>query len=200
MKVIGVTGGVGTGKSTVAGMFGRLGAQVLDADQITHELMKPGTSVWRKIRSRFGKEILGKDKQIDRRRLGELVFGRPGELKKLSQVIHPAVRRRIRQQTASIRRKNPEAVVVLDVPLLIEAGSAYRVDALIVVSSSLKAAAGRLKRRSGWSLQQVRRRQGFQLPLREKERVADFVVRNNGSQAATRRQVARIWQQVVKGE
>ncbi len=200
MIVIGVTGGVGTGKSTVARIFADLGAQVLDADRMTHELLEPGTVSWKKIVSSFGKEILRSDRRIDRGRLARIVFSRPSRLKRLNRIIHPAVRRAIRRRLAALRRRDPQGVAVLDIPLLIEAGSAYKVDALVVVSAPLKRAAARLSRRSGWSFEQVRRRQLLQLPLREKERMADFLGRNNGSKAATRRQVAQIWKQVVKGE
>ena len=200
MFIIGVTGGVGTGKSTVARMLGRLGAHVLDADRMTHELMRPGTAVWKALCSAFGRGILTSDGEIDRRKLGVLAFGNKKILTRLSRIIHPAVRLAIQEKIHRIRKKSPNAVVVLDVPLLNEAGSAYRVDTLVVVSSSPRVVAGRLRKRSGWSVAEIRRRQAFQLPLRTKERMADFVVRNHESLAATRRQVVHIWKRIVKGE
>ncbi len=198
MRVIGVTGGIGTGKSTVARLFGRLGARVLDADQVTHELMQPGTPVWRKIRSAFGDAVLTSSEEIDRKKLGARVFQDPKKLARLTRIIHPAVRRRFQQRLGAIRREEPDAVVVLDIPLLVESGRAYKVDALVVVSAPIGAAARRLKRRSGLTAAEIKRRSSFQLPLHEKERAADFVVKNGGSVAATRRQVARIWKQIVQ--
>ena len=227
MQVIGVTGGVGSGKSTVSRIFERLGAQVLDADRITHALMEPGSAVWKRIRWEFGPTILATDGRIDRRRLGEQVFRSRSRLKVLSGIVHPAVRREMKWDLRRIERQDPEAVVVLDIPLLLEsrpvprrkrssgriglkgrwrrrvaggsAGrSAYGLDALIVVSAPQPVIARRLKQRSGWSLQELRRRAGFQMPLREKERLADFVVDNGKSPVATRRQVVRIWKQIVK--
>lgn len=198
MVVIGVTGGVGTGKSTVARIFGELGAVVLDADRITHELLEPGTAVSRKIRISFGRSILDPRGKIHRQRLAEVAFSSQRRLNRLCQIIHPAVRLEIEQNLREIRRKRPDAVVVLDIPLLMEAGRRYRCDALVVASSSLQTAARRLEARSGWNLQEVRRRQTYQLPLKEKERKADFVVRNNGSLAATRRQVIRIWHKMMR--
>ena len=180
-------------------MFGALGARVLDADRITHSLMRPDTSVWRAIRARFGENVLTPTLKIDRRRLGALVFRHPRRLAGLCRIVHPAVRTQIRQSIQAIQRRNPRAVVVLDVPLLLEAGAHYRVDAMVVVSAPLQAVARRLARRSGWTLAELKRRQGTQMPLREKERRADFVVRNNGSRPSTRRQVVRIWKQVVTG-
>ncbi len=199
MIVIGVTGGVGTGKSTIARVFAEhLHAQVLDADRITHQLMRPRTAVWCRIRARFGKQVLARDGSIDRKKLGALAFGRPARIRELSRIIHPAVRRRIRERLQKIRRRNPNGAAVLDIPLLLEAGVVYRVDALVVASASLSVAARRLKSRSGWSLVQVKKRQSFQMPLRKKEQLADFVVKNSGSLAATRRQVATICRQIIK--
>ena len=191
--IIGVTGGVGTGKSTVARMFGiRLKAPVLDADQITHRLMRPSSPVWRRIRARFGKGVIASSGEIDRRRLGKITFGDPKKLETLCEIIHPAVRRWIQGELKKIRRSQPRTRVILDIPLLIEAGSAYPLDFLVVVSAPLKVVAQRLKKRSGWTLREVKRRQGFQLPLREKERLADFVVDNGGTLEAARRQVSKI--------
>ncbi len=198
MVIIGVTGGVGTGKSTVAKIFRKLGATVLDADRITHELLDPGTEVFRKIRARFGESVLTARGAIDRRRLGALVFRDPKRLRWLTAILHPAVRREIHKRLGKIRRQNSKAVVVLDVPLLIEAGNAYRLDALVVVSAPLKTVARRLKERSGWSFGELKARQAFQMPLREKEQRADFVVRNEGSLASTRRQAIQVWKQMVK--
>ena len=219
--VIGVTGGVGSGKSTVARMFGRRGAVVLDADRITHELMRPGTAVTRRIRARFGREVLTPKGGVDRRRMGARVFDSPARLKALTGIIHPAVRREIQKRLGRIRRKDPEAVgrsccrtrgtsgahppgggcpglvAVLDIPLLYESGH-YRPDVVVVVTAPLRAASRRLGRRSGWSLREVKRRSSFQMPLREKAGRADFVVHNGGSLQETRRQVADVWKEIVR--
>lgn len=200
MKVIGVTGGVGTGKSTVARMFEALGARVFDADRITHQLMRPRTPVWRRIRSLFGEDLLGKRGVIDRGRLGRIVFRRPKDLRRLTRIVHPAVRKEIEKRLALLRRRHPRAVVVLDVPLLVEALSRYRLHALVVVSASLPTAARRLRKARGWDLAEVKRRGRFQLPLRVKEKQADFLVKNDGSYASTRRQVLGIWERIKKEE
>ena len=199
MKVLGVTGGVGTGKSTVARMFGRRGAVVLDADRIAHELMGPGTAVTRRIRSRFGPGMLTPGGGVDRRRLGRHVFESPNRLKALTGILHPAVRRTIGQRLRQIRRCDPNGVAVLDIPLLFESGH-YRPDAVVVVTTPLREAARRLKSRSGWPLKEVKRRSSFQMPLREKVGRADFVVHNGASRKETSRQVERIWNEIVKGE
>jgi dephospho-CoA kinase len=197
MVVIGVTGGLGTGKSTVARLFGQLGAEVLDADRVVHRLMEPGRPVWKKIRAEFGPLVLEPGGRINRKRLGEIVFRSPSRLKALNRIVHPAVRRSILAEMSRLKRNRPRAVVVLDIPLLIESGRAYRTDAVVVVTASAAAAARRLKARSGWSPAQMKRRSGFQMPLREKVKHADFVVRNGGSLADTRRQVVRVWKKIT---
>ncbi|MBI3616555.1 MAG: dephospho-CoA kinase [Candidatus Omnitrophica bacterium] len=207
MIVVGVTGGVGTGKSTVARILGRrLKAHVLDADQIAHALMEPNSPVWRGIKARFGKEVITPSGEIDRCQLGGITFRDRRKLKALTRIIHPAVRRRIQAELSWIRRQDPGAVAVLDIPLLIEAGSRgrsgnpYPVDFLVVVSAPLAVVAWRLKSRPGWGLPEIKRRQAFQMPLRRKEQLADFVVKNDGSLAATRRQVAAISKRIITKE
>lgn len=204
MKVIGLTGGVGTGKSTVAGMFRTLGAAVLDADRIAHALMRPGTAVWRQIRKRFGKGICSPSGRVDRKRLGALVFSDARRLKALTALVHPAVRRQVRERLRRLRRSGRFKGVVLDVPLLLESGScAYRWDVLVVVSAPQRVVLARLRARSGWGPAQVRARAARQWPLREKRKRADFVIQNGGSLASTRRQVTQVWKQVIaqrKGE
>lgn len=189
---------MGTGKSTVARLFGERGARVLDADRIVHELMEPGAPVWKGIRRKFGPDVITAGGRIDRKRLGERVFASPKRLKELNAIVHPAVRRRIQERLRQIRREDSSAVVVLDIPLLVEAGPAYRTDALVVASAAASVAQRRLKRRSGWSAAEFRRRRSFQLPLKLKERKADFVVNNGGSLRETRRQVSFIWKKIVK--
>jgi len=198
MIIIGLTGGVGTGKSTVADIFKQLGAVIMDADGIAHELMRKGTPVSRAVRRAFGPGIANATGQIDRKQLGALVFNDPRKLARLCQIVHPAVRRRFRELTRAVGRRKPGATVVWDIPLLIEAGPIYKVDALVVVSAPFRVAARRLRDRSGWSSTEVKKRQSFQMPLKKKERLADFVVYNNGSLQATRRQVVHIWNQIHK--
>lgn len=198
MIVIGLTGSVGTGKSTVARLFQQHGAVVLDADRVVHALMEPGTPVWKKVRRRFGPEVIASDGRVDRKKLGGQVFADRKQLQELNAIVHPAVRRRIQERIRQIRRADPAAVVVLDIPLLVESGAAYRTDALVVVSASVEAAARRLKHRSGWSVKEFKRRRLFQLPLSVKKKKADFVVDNGGSLRETRRQVSQLWKQIVK--
>jgi len=197
MIIIGVTGGVGTGKSIVARLFQRLGAEVFDADQVAHRLMEPGRPVWKKIRAEFGPEVLVRSGRINRQRLGHIVFRSRSRLKSLNRIVHPAVRRSILEDLKRLRRRRPNGVAVLDIPLLLESGRAYRTDAVVVVTAPVREAARRLEKRSGWPAREIKRRGSFQMPLREKVKKADFVVRNGGDLAATRRQVVRIWNKIT---
>ena len=197
MIVIGVTGGVGTGKSTVARLFGQLGAEVFDADRVVHRLMEPGTPVCKKIRAEFGAGVFDEDRRINRKRLGQIVFSSRSRLRALNRIVHPAVRRSILEDLRRLRRRRPGAVAVLDIPLLLESGRAYRTDAVVVVTAPRAASARRLKRRSGWTAAELRRRSRFQMPLGRKVKQADFVVKNGGDPASTRRQVVRIWKKIT---
>ena len=197
MKVIGVTGGIGAGKSTVSRLFRQLGAEVFDADETVHRLMEPGGEVWKKVRREFGAGVFEPDGRISRPRLGKRVFGSPARLKKLNGIVHPAVRRDILRRVKELKKRRPGAVAVLDIPLLLESGKAYRTDALVVVTAPQRVAARRLNRRSGLSLREMKRRSSFQMPLREKVKLADFVVRNGGDLASARRQVVVVWKKIT---
>ena len=197
MIVIGVTGGLGMGKSTVARLFQKQGAELFDADRIVHRLLEPGTPVWKRVRSEFGPSVLEPDGRISRNRLGGIVFREPRRLKTLNRIVHPAVRRSILAEMSRLKRNRPDGVAVLDIPLLIESGRAYRTDAVVVVTAPQRTAARRLKSRSGWSPAEMKRRSGFQMPLREKVKHADFVVRNGGSLEDTRRQVIHVWKKIT---
>lgn len=198
MMVIGLTGGLGTGKSTVSGIFAEWGARVFDADRIAHELMRPGTRVHRQVRSRFGKEIVDPQGRIDRGRLGRVVFHSKKRLKELTGIMHPEVRSAIDRGLRSLLRRSPAAVAVLDIPLLVESRHAYPLDALVVVSAPKRVVLERLAASRVWDQKEYERRSRFQWPPARKMERADFVVDNGGSRAATRRQARRIWVELKK--
>lgn len=170
MLRIGVTGGFGTGKSTVAQMLGRLGAEVIDADAIVHELLTARSPVAQRIARMFGAGVLDARGAVDRRHLGRLVFADPSALKRLNRLVHPAVRRRMRVQIAAIRQRNPRSVVVLDVPLLIEGGLYRTVDVVVVVVAPRRVQVARIRRRTGLPVAQIERRIRQQMPLSRKRR------------------------------
>lgn len=190
MIIIGVTGGMGTGKSTVARMFGRLGAEVLDADRIAHRVIAPGKPAYKKIVSLFGATVIKRNsREIDRKKLGLVVFARPGLLAKLNSIVHPEA---IRSLRAGVKKSKARAVVI-DAPLLIEAGLTKIVDAVVVVSAGNKAQLARLIKKTGLSQKAIAQRISRQLPLREKIRKADFVIDNNGVRSKTYQQVKAVW-------
>ena len=196
MVVIGVTGGVGTGKSTVAGMFKRLGAVVLDADAIAHRVMEPRRLAWREIAKTFGERMLNDDQTINRRRLASLVFSDEPSRRRLDAIIHPRVMREIRRHLHRLRGSRRIRAVVLDVPLLVEVGAQQFVDALVVVTAPPGVQRERLKRQHGWSEEETHARIAAQWKLSAKAALADHVVDNSDGVDATRTQVKRIWDQL----
>jgi len=195
MVVIGVTGGVGTGKSTVAKMFKELGAAVLDADAIAHQVMEPKRLAWRQIVETFGEGVLNEDQTINRSRLASIVFQDVQRRKQLEAMIHPHVLRHIKQQLHRLRRNRRVNAVVLDVPLLVETGADQFVDALVVVTAPPNVQRERLAHRYGVS-EDVEARIASQWELSAKVALADHVIDNANGVDATRTQVKRIWQQL----
>jgi dephospho-CoA kinase len=186
--VIGITGSFGSGKSTVAGIFKKSGACVIDADSLAHECLRPGSAAYKKIISIFGKGVVCVNKTIDRRRLGEAVFDDHRLLLKLNSIIHPEVIRRIRRKIKAVK----SGLVVLDAPLLIEAGLHKEVDKVVVVTANQNNQIIRLQRRCSLSRAGILKRINSQIPLKKKISIADFVIDNDGSLAQTKKQVDEI--------
>lgn len=192
MLLIGLTGGIASGKSTVSAMLRELGATVIDADATVRELQAPGQPVHAAIVREFGPAVVGPDGHLDRRALAERVFRDPGQRRRLEQIVHPAVRERLWQEVAAARERG-EAVVVVDSPLLIEVGLHRQMDQVWVVYVDEATQLRRLMARNGLDAAEARRRMAAQLPLAEKVRLAHVVIDNRGSLAATRAQVAAAW-------
>jgi len=176
MILVGLTGGVATGKSTVAKMFERCGAVVIDADALAHQVMEPGKPAWRAIIQTFGKAVLNPDRTLNRQALGAVVFRSRPKLRRLEQIIHPRVAREQAKLTRQAARKDPKAVVIYDVPLLFEAGIDKRVDTTIVVTADRETQIGRLKKRNGFTRAEALRRIRSQMPLKEKAAAADYLL------------------------
>jgi dephospho-CoA kinase len=176
MMLIGLTGGVATGKSTVAAMFKRCGAVVIDADMLAHAVVEPGKPAWRQIVKTFGKGVLNPDRTIDRQALGSIVFRSPAKLKQLERIIHPRVAREQQRLAREAAKADPHAIVIYDVPLLFEAGIDKRVDLTIVVTADRDTQIARLKKRNGLSRAEALRRITSQMPLAQKRRLADYVL------------------------
>ena len=192
MVTIGLTGGIASGKSTVSREFEKLGAVIVDADQIARSLSHPHKPLWRKIIEYFGKEIQKEDLTIDRFKLGQKVFAGEAEREALNKMIHPEIKKEIDRRRREIGKADPNAMVLVDAPLLIETGTFREMDRIIVVSASKRNQIRRLMDRGGLSVEEAKRWIRAQMPLREKLKYADYVINTNGSLEEVRKQVKRI--------
>ncbi|HXT65475.1 MAG TPA: dephospho-CoA kinase [Nitrospiraceae bacterium] len=192
MIVVGLTGGVATGKSTVAKMFKQCGAVVIDADELARDIVKPGKPAWHAIVNTFGKTVLTSDRTINRQALGAVVFNNRVKLRRLERIIHPRVARQQVKLTRQAVRNDPKVVVIYDVPLLFEVGIDKRVDKIIVVSADQETQLARLKKRNGLSRAEALRRIRSQMPLAKKIQRTDHVLDGTLSRTSLRRQVGRL--------
>ena len=192
--LIGLTGNIATGKSLVARMLGSLGAHVIDADALVHQLQRKGTLVWAGIVGVFGDGILRADGEIDRAKLGALVFSDPEALHRLESIVHPAVGAEIERQLANL--EPPGQVVVIEAIKLIEAGLHKRCDTLWVVTSRPEVQLKRLMRTRGLSEVDAQVRIAAQPPQSEKAALADVVIENDTTVSDLRAQVERQWGRV----
>jgi len=190
--LIGLTGNIGCGKSTVASMLAELGAEVIDADRLVHQLMEPGSPCWHAIVQRFGQGVLRSDGTIDRARLGDIVFRDRAALADLEAITHPAARKLAEERIAQSKRR----VVVLEAIKLIEAGWSRRVDSIWVVTCRRDQQIQRLKQSRGLSQAEAELRIDAQPSPAEKLKMADVVIDNSGSLEETRRQVEAAWARI----
>ena len=186
--ILGITGGFGSGKTTVARIFKSFGAKLIDADKIAHRVLKQGGKVYKKIIKTFGRDILKKNRQIERQRLAKVVFNNKNLLKRLNGIIHPEVIRIIKNEIKVSRAR----VIVLDAPLLLEAGLGRIVDKLIVVKITKGRQIERIKNKTSLSKADILKRIASQIPLRAKVRLADFVIDNSGTVEKTKKQAEQI--------
>jgi dephospho-CoA kinase len=193
MFIIGLTGGIATGKSTVVEILRRKGALIIDADQLAREVVEPNQTAWREIVSWLGDSVLLPDQNLDRAKIAELVFGDPQKLKTLNSIIHPRVGIRILELTREIEQANPGAVIVYDIPLLIEAGMQEMVDLILLVYAPRELQLKRLIERDKLTQGEAELRLVAQMPIDEKKRFAHRIIDNSGSLAETEKQVERFW-------
>ncbi|HET9866466.1 MAG TPA: dephospho-CoA kinase [Nitrospira sp.] len=192
MILVGLTGGIATGKSTVADLFRRFGAAVIDADQLARDVVQPGKPAWREIVKSFGKRVLLPDRTIDRQTLGSIVFRNRRKLRRLERIIHPRVAREQQRRARRIARRTPNAIIIYEVPLLFEAGVNTRVDKIIVVTADRETQVARLKQRNGLTRRQAFQRIRSQMPLAEKARRADIVLDGTKSKSLLSREIRRL--------
>ncbi len=192
MKVIGLTGGIGSGKSTVSQLLAELGAVILNADEVGHEAFKPDTEIWRQMVAAFGRQILTTNGNIDRKKLGDIVFGNPESLSRLNQIMHPRMHDMVQAQLEKYRRQGA-GVVVLEAPLLLEAGWTSLVDKVWVTTAPESTVLKRLEERPRLSQAESLARLRSQLPPAERARHADVIINTDCDLDELKSKVKELW-------
>ena len=195
--LIGLTGGICCGKTTVAEMFKSLGAKVIDADGIAKKLTRPHTPAWQEVVREFGEEFLLPDNNLDRGKIAHEVFRKKEKLQALNKIMHPMILDEIKRELEEIKNKAPKAIVILDAPLLIELGFQDFVEKLIVVSVDEKTQVERIIKRDNSSGTEALLRIKSQMPVSEKIKFADYVIDNSGSRDETFKMVKKIFSELA---
>lgn len=196
IHVIGLTGGIGSGKSSVLKELKRLGAKVIDADKISREIVRPHSSAWKKIVKEFGKKILKKNKQIDRHILGQLIFSDNSKRKILERITHPAIIARVKKQVKALKRKNRKSVIVIDAPLLFEAKLEKMMDKVVVVWCDKKCQVERLLKKTSLQRPEILKRIKAQMPIEKKKKMADLLINNSNDIKALKLKTKQIWDKI----
>ena len=197
MLVIGLTGGIGTGKSEAARQLVSLGAELIDADVVGHEAYAPNAEAWRRVVEAFGEGILGPNGEIDRRSLGAIVFSDPDQLARLNGIMHPLMARMVQEKIDGFREQGAD-VVVVEAALLFEAGWDSLVEEVWVTDAPEESVIGRLALRNGMSEEEARRRVSSQMSRTERLSRADIVIDNSADVAAMRKAIDELWVTIVK--
>ncbi len=198
MLIVGLTGGVASGKTVVSQALKEEGAYIIDADQIARELVQPHQPAWSELIRAFGQEILQEDGSIQRKKLADKVFVDPRQRKLLNQILHPRIKKEMDRRTKEIGERDPQAIVVIDAPLMVELGDHREMDKLIVVASTQTQQIERLKDRDGTNTQEALRIVSSQMPLEEKLKFADYVIRNEGSMEETKKRAKEVFQELKR--
>lgn len=199
MKVAGLTGGIATGKTTVSGFLREAGAEIIDADKIAHQVVKRGTSEWEQIVGYFGKNILLPDGEIDRVRLGKIVFHDTQARTKLNSIVHPAVFSAMERQSQVIAQQQPDSLIVLDVPLLIESNMHKTLPIVILVYIPESMQLERLINRDKISENEALARIRSQIPIEHKKKLAQIIIDNTGDLNQTRITTQKVFEQIKSG-
>lgn len=198
MLIVGLTGGVASGKSVVSQVWKEEGAYLIDADRIARELVQPRAPAWKALVKAFGKEILQEDGSIHRKKLATRVFSNPVERELLNRILHPRIKREIDRRIKGIGQKGPKAIVVIDAALLVETGYYRDVDKVVVVTSTKKQQIERLRRREQMAQEMARGIIDSQISGEERIKVADIIIRNEGSRKKTERKAKEVFEELKK--
>ncbi|MBZ4687240.1 MAG: dephospho-CoA kinase [Clostridiales bacterium] len=200
MLVIGLTGGIASGKTTVATILQELGAAVLDADEVAKKIVQKGKPAYKEIIKTFGRKVLTSDGDLNRKLLGKIVFNDEEKRKKLESIIHPRVKEYFLEEIQRIKEKDPQKIIVLDVPLLLESGMETLVDEVWVVAVSEELQIKRIELRDRIGRQEALKRIKAQMPLKEKLKYADRIINAEGTLEDTKRQVVSLWREITGNE
>jgi dephospho-CoA kinase len=198
MLIVGLTGGVASGKSVVSQVWKEEGAYLIDADRIAREVVQPRAPAWKALVKAFGKEILQEDGFIHRKKLATRVFSNPVERELLNRILHPRIRREIDRRIKGIGKKGPKAIVVIDAALLVETGYYRDVDKVVVVTSTKKQQIERLRRRDQMDQEMARGIIDSQISGETRIKVADIIIRNEGSRVKTERKAKEVFEELKK--
>lgn len=195
MKVIGLTGGIATGKSTVASMLRELGAKIIDADDLAREIVRPGQEAWQDIVEAFGRKILREDKTIDREKLRKIIFKHKKARKRLESITHPRIRTLAQQRIQKLAAEGAE-IIVYEAPLLFENQVHLWLRPVILVACDSATQKRRLQERDGLKEREIRQHLKAQMVLEEKRKLADFIIENTAALEGLKRQVKEIWEKI----
>lgn len=198
MKIIGLTGGIATGKSQVSSILSELGAMVIDADIVAREVVQKGLPAWQQLKDTFGEEYFLSNGELNRRKLGQLVFSHPDELAKLNSITHPAIKAKIEERINDLKVQGYNGIVVVDAALLLEAGWETMVDQVWVVDAPIEKRIERLMNRDNLTRDQALSRINSQMSQQERIAKADKIIYNNSDIDSLREQVQRIWNETLK--
>jgi dephospho-CoA kinase len=197
VKIIGLTGGIATGKSIVSSVFKELGAIILDADVIARLVVLSHQPAWEDIVEYFGPEVVNEDESLDRAKIGEIVYNNPDSLKELNRFTHPRIMQYYKDELRRIKLEQPDAIVILEVPLLYETNMDKLCQQVVVVYVDRKTQIKRLMKRDNMSYADAVRRVDAQMPMEEKVRRADFVIDNRGTIVETKEKATRYYNEIL---
>lgn len=196
--LVGLTGGIATGKSTVAALLRERGCIVIDADILAREVVEPGQPAYERIVAAFGPGVLAPDRALDRKALASIVFADPERRKELEAITHPEIRARFAARVAELTEQGFDGIVIFDAAVMIESGNYRNMDRLVVVTADAEAQVRRQQARDGASVEAATRRIASQMPLAEKVKLADYVIDNAGPREATAARVAEVHEALLE--
>ena len=200
MKILGLTGGIGSGKSTASQILAELGAVVIDADRVGHDAYRPGSAGWNRVVAQFGRDVLAADGTIDRKRLGAIVFADPVQLARLNAIVHPLIRDAIGARIAAERAAGHAPAIVVEAALLVEANWDALVDEVWLVTADRTAVEARLMAQRGLDPGAIAARVRAQIDDAERAARADVIIDNSGSPDALRTRLTTLWRERVVGK